>query len=426
MIKLQELSLAISEISKERKIPKEKVIDIIETSLASAWKKELGNKFQKIRAEFDELTGETRFFLQKEVVDKDMILTDQEIEEFRKLSPEEKELEVKEKKIRFNPERHILLDDAKKIKKDAKVGDIIEFEQKSPKNFGRIAIQTAKQVLLQKIREAEREKIFDEFKNKEGEIVTGIIQRKEQNVIFVDLGGAIGIFPKEEQIPGEFYKPNARMRFYVLKVHQGVRGPEIYLSRAYPKFVSKLFEIEVPEISEGIVEIKAIARIPGVRSKIAVSSSQKDVDAVGACVGTRGTRVNMIIQELGREKIDVVEYSDDPKKFVANAISPAKPLKVSIKGDKAIVTLPPEEISFAVGKNGQNVKLASDLTGWKIELKEQKFEDEVTKEELTEKSKEISEEVSEETAEKIPEEIIKETTSENPEKIVKEESKNDA
>ena len=258
MIKLQELSLAISEISKERKIPKEKVIDIIETSLASAWKKELGNKFQKIRAEFDELTGETRFFLQKEVVDKDMILTDQEIEEFRKLSPEEKELEVKEKKIRFNPERHILLDDAKKIKKDAKVGDIIEFEQKSPKNFGRIAIQTAKQVLLQKIREAEREKIFDEFKNKEGEIVTGIIQRKEQNVIFVDLGGAIGIFPKEEQIPGEFYKPNARMRFYVLKVHQGVRGPEIYLSRAYPKFVSKLFEIEVPEISEGIVEIKAI------------------------------------------------------------------------------------------------------------------------------------------------------------------------
>ena len=406
MIKLQELSLAISEIAKERKIPKEKVVDIIETSLASAWKKELGNKSQRIRAEFDELTGETRFFLQKEVIDKNMILTEKEIEEFKKLPPEKRQAEEKEeKKVRYNSERHLLLEEAKKVKKDAKIGDIIEFEQKSPKDFGRIAIQTAKQVLLQKIREAERENIFQEFQNKEGEIVSGIIQRKEQNVIFVDIGGTIGVFPKEEQIPGEFYKTNARMRFYVLKVEQGTRGAEVYLSRAYPKFVSKLFEIEVPEIAEGIVEIKAIARIPGVRSKIAVSSSQEDIDAVGACVGTRGTRVNMIIQELGREKIDIVEYNPDPKKFVTNAISPAKPLKVTIKGDKAIIVIPSEEFSLAVGKNGQNVKLASDLTGWKIELKEQKFDEETPPEETPE-------EVPKQTVEETP----KETPGETPEK----------
>lgn len=390
---LKSLSINISQLAEEKGIPQEKVIEVIEMALAAAYKKEYGEKGQRYKAHFDKDTGKIEFFLVKRVVDDSMLMKESEGEEEPKEeneSNEEKKVEVKEeetveplKKIKFNPERHIILNEAKKIKKDAKPGDEIEFpvpyftrtsaegegeKTSSPRKFGRIAAQTAKQVLLQQLKEVERQVIWDEFKQKEGEIVSGIVQRREGDTIFVDLGKTMGILLKEDQIAGEFYKLGNRMRFYLLKVKDTPRGPEIYLSRSHPKFLSKLFELEVPEIISGSVEIKAVAREAGSRSKIAVASKEEGIDPVGSCVGARGTRVNAVMQELGREKIDIIAFSERPEEFIKNALSPAKVARVTIEDNRARVEVLPDQLSLAIGRDGQNVKLASELTGWKIDV----------------------------------------------------------
>ena len=377
---LKTLSLVIGQIAEEKGIPQEKVIEVIEMALASAYKKDYGRKEEKYRARFNKETGKVDFFLVKKVVDEGMLLKEGE--------KEEKSLPEGQKKLKFNPYRHIMINEVPKIRSkisylnakpftsNAKInpGDEIELSLPKPEKFGRIAAQTAKQVLLQKIKETEKEITFTEFSRREGEILSGIIQRKEGETVFVDLGRAVGILLKEEQIPNEFYKIGSRMRFYLLKVKEAPRGPEIYLSRAHPKFLSKLFEIEVPEISSGTVEIKSVAREPGFRSKIAVASKEEGVDPVGSCVGAKGTRVNAVMQELGREKIDIILWDKDPKRFIENALAPAKACKVKIEKNKAIVEVPKDQLSLAIGKNGQNVRLASELTGWKIDVIEAKQE----------------------------------------------------
>jgi len=381
---LKSISYNILQLAEEKGVSEEKVIEIIEKALAAAYKKEYGNKSQRYGAHFDKDSGKVEFFLIKKVVNEDMLLpanasvaqadSKKEGKEEKKSNKEtttDKVIEEEgeeQKKFKFNPERHIMLNEAKKIKPDVKPGDQLEFPVPSLEKFGRIATQTAKQVLLQQIREAERESILQEFQKKEGEIVSGVIQRREGDTIFVDLGKTIGILLKEDQIPGEFYKLGNRLRFFLLKVKDSSHGPEIYLSRAHPKFLSKLFELEVPEIASGSVEVKAVARQAGSRSKIAVYSKEEGIDPVGSCVGARGSRVNAVMQELGREKIDIIAFSEKPEEFIENALSPAKVVNVTINENKAVVEVPKDQLSLAIGRDGQNVKLASDLTGWKIDV----------------------------------------------------------
>ena len=277
-----------------------------------------------------------------------------------------------ERKVRFNPERHLMLSEAKKIKKGVKAGEELEFplESKGASSFGRIAAQTAKQVVLQKIKEIEKETIFSEFQAKEGEVVSGIVQRMEGRNVFLNIGKALGILTREEQVPGEFYRLGQRLKVYLLKTENTPRGPVIFLSRSHPKLISKLFELEVPEIASGQVEIKSIAREAGSRSKIAVVSNDERIDPIGAAVGQRGTRVMTVINELGGEKIDIIHWSDDPQELIANALSPAKVLEVRI-GEKntALALVPEDQLSLAIGKDGQNVRLAAKLSGWKIDVR---------------------------------------------------------
>jgi N utilization substance protein A len=296
-----------------------------------------------------------------------MIYSEKELEDLKKKGVEAKE---GEKKVKFNPERHILIDEAKKINPKIKVGEELIIPLKEKEDYGRIAAQTAKQVILQKIKEAERETIFQEYKKKEGEIVSGIVQRVEPKMVYLNIGKTLGILPKEEQVQGEFYRPGQRLRVFILKVEETTRGPMIILSRAYPKLVSKLFELEVPEIQAKQVEIKSIAREAGSRTKIAVFSKAEGIDAIGAMVGQRGTRVQAVINELGGEKIDIIQYSEKPEEYVANSLSPAKVLEVKIlPKNKALAIVAEDQLSLAIGKDGQNVRLAAKLTGWKIDVR---------------------------------------------------------
>ena len=281
----------------------------------------------------------------------------------------EPETEEGEKKIRFNEERHIMFDGAKKIDKNIVIGGELEFVLETREDFGRIAAQTAKQVIIQRIREAEREAVWNEYKDKGGELISGIIQRIEQNNIFIDLGKTIAVFPKEEQVYSERYYSGARMKFYILAVNVDSKGPSIVLSRSHPKMISRLFELEVPEIGSGTVEIKSIAREAGSRTKVAVSSNEEGIDPVGSCVGQKGTRVMAVISEIGGEKIDIIEWSENSEAFVSNAMSPAKVTGVKILPRRiAKVYVPENQLSLAIGKNGQNVRLAAKLTGWKIDV----------------------------------------------------------
>ena len=365
---LKNLNLLLSQLAEEKKISKEKVLESVEAAIASAYKKEYGRKSQIIKAKLDFKTGEVRFWQVKIVVNKEMIYSEEELKKLKSLSSKEKD--SIEKKIKFNPDRHILLEEAERIKPGIKVNEELKIPLKSAKSFGRIASQTAKQVIIQKIREAEKEAIYEEFKAKEGEVVSGIIQRIEGKNIYFNLGRTLGILPREEQIPGEFYRVGQRLKTYVLRVEQTSKGPMIILSRKYPKLVSKLFELEVLEIASGQVVIKSIAREAGSRTKIAVTSLEKGVDPIGAMVGQRGVRVQTVINELGGEKIDIIQYSDDPKEYIANALSPAKVLEVRIlPKNKAVAIVPKEQLSLAISKDGQNVRLASQLTGWKIDVK---------------------------------------------------------
>ncbi|MEK7543232.1 MAG: transcription termination factor NusA, partial [Patescibacteria group bacterium] len=263
-------------------------------------------------------------------------------------------------------------------KKDAKSGDILEFPLETHADFGRIAAQTAKQVILQGLREAERSSVREEFAGKEGQIVSGIVQRFEHGNVYVDLGRAIGVMFRNESIPGEHYRQSERLRFYILAVQDDPHRPGIVLSRSHPKFIAKLFELEVPEIADGVVEIKSIAREAGSRTKIAVSSKEERVDPIGSAVGQRGTRVIAVTNELGNEKIDIIEWSEEPEKYIANSISPAKAQRVEISGRReARVFVLDDQLSLAIGKGGQNVRLAAKLTGWKIDVRSENRPDEV-------------------------------------------------
>jgi len=353
---------AISQIATEKEIPQEKVVEIIEQAIATAYKKEYREKGEIVRAKIDPKTGEADFRLVKTVVDESTAIFEEE-------SDSEEDEEVEEGKVRYNPKRHITLEEAKKIRKDAQVGEEIETSLEAKQNFGRIAAQTAKQVILQKVKETERELIFNEYKDKEGEVLSGVVQRIEGRSVLMDVGKVLGVLHKEEQVPGEIYKPGQRYKVYVISVEDTPKGPSIILSRAFPKLVSKLFELEVPEIAAGTVEIKAIAREAGSRTKIAIHSEEEGIDPVGTAVGQRGTRVGTIISELGGEKIDIVEYSEEPEEFIQNALSPAKISEVEMQEGRAVVTVPEDQLSLAIGKEGQNVRLAAKLTGWRIDVK---------------------------------------------------------
>jgi N utilization substance protein A len=383
---IKNFTSAIAQIAEEKGISSEKVLEGIEMAIAAAYKKDYGKKGQVIKAKLDSESGEVKFWQVKLVANDKMIYSEKELEELKTKKTETAEEEGK--KVRFNPEKHIMLKEAKKIKPKIKAGENLEIALKAQKDYGRIAAQTAKQVIIQRLREAERESIFEEYKSKEGQIISGIVQRIEGKNVFLDIGKTLGTLSKEEQVPGEFYRPGQRLKVLVLKIEETPRGPIVFLSRAYPKLISKLFELEVPEISSGQVQIKSIAREAGSRSKIAVVSKMKEIDPIGSAVGQRGARVMAVINELGGEKIDIIEYSEDPEKYITNSLSPAKVLEVKIMPkNKALAIVPEDQLSLAIGKDGQNVRLAAKLTGWKIDVRSQETEKEEKKEKKIKKKK---------------------------------------
>lgn len=372
---LKSFQRAIAQIAETRGISEQAIMETIEAALATAYKKDYGQKGQKIKAKFNPVSGATHFWQVKLVVDESMLYTPEEIEEMKakKMTLHEdfavREGEEAPKKIVFNAEKHIMIDDAKKMNPKIEAGQEVEIPLEAKQDYGRIAAQTAKQVILQKIREAEKMTIATEYKSKEGEIISGIVQRVEGGMVFVDIGKTLGVLNREEQIPGEFYRPGQRLKCYILKVDDTPRGSVVLLSRAYPKLVSRLFELEVPEIGAGTVVIKSIAREPGYRTKIAVASTEERIDPIGSLVGQRGTRIMAVINELGGEKIDVILWQEDPVKYIANALSPAKIAEVKVEDkNTAVVVVPEDQLSLAIGKEGRNVRLASNLTGWKIDI----------------------------------------------------------
>lgn len=334
-------SAAIGQICEEKNIPKNVVIETIEAALAAAYKKDYGSKNQEVRVDMDEETGEIVVYISKEVVET--------VED---------------------PYTQIGTMEADRLKKGSKVGDIVEIKD-FPNDFGRIAAQTAKQVIIQRIREAERDIVFGEYKDKEGEVINGIIQRIEGNNVIVDIGKASGILFPKEQVQGERYYIGQRLKFFVVRVEQNTKGPQIIISRSHPGLVKRLFELEVPEILSGVVDIKSIAREAGQRTKIAVVSNQEGVDPVGSCVGQRGVRVQAVMNEIGAEKIDIILWDEDVKTFISNALSPAKVTRITINEEekKAEVTVTEDQLSLAIGKSGQNVRLAAKLTGYNVDIK---------------------------------------------------------
>ena len=404
MVDLKQFISAIDQIAEEKGISKEKVIETIEMALAAAYKKDYGEKGQNIRVKLEEKTGEAEFFQVLTAVDESMIFSEEEIAqmereraereaklkgELAEESPESSEsppsAEVTEseeeesiapgaatdKKFRFNPKRHIMLAEAQKIKPDLELGGELLIPLETKEDYGRIAAQTAKQVIIQRIREAEREVVYETFKEKEGDILSASVQRIERGTVYLDIGRTTGVLFPEEQIPQERYRIGQRLRVFVVRVEKDSRGPAIILSRKHSKIIAKLFELEVPEIANGVVEIKAIAREAGSRSKVAVVSHEPGIDPVGSCVGQRGIRVSSVINELGGENIDIVAWSEDQTKLIANALSPAKVLNVDLDEAHhlAIVEVSEDQLSLAIGKRGQNVRLAAELSGWKIDIK---------------------------------------------------------
>lgn len=370
MLDIKALKLAIEQLETERRIARDKLIDAIEQSLAAAYKKEYGKKGQVVRSMIDLDAGTVSFEQVKTVVDKTMVRF-----------TEEPENETDERE-HYNEEKHILLDDARIMKTDAQIGEEILFSLEPKDDFGRIAAQTAKQVIMQRIREAERTSIMDEFGTKEGDIVSGHIQKVERGMVYVDFNRATGVIPPNEQIPGERYTRGSRIRGYLYHVEESPRGITLRISRTHPKFLEKLFAYESPEVASGVVEIKSIAREPGSRSKIAVWTDDPNIDPVGSCVGQKGVRVSTVMNELGGEKIDIIEWSSDPEEFVRKSLSPAKVLDLEISEEehKAVIEVTPDQLSLAIGKGGQNVRLAAKLTGWKIDIKGSEAEAEIISE----------------------------------------------
>jgi len=369
MLDIKTMRSALEQLEEERKIPKEKIIEAIEQAMAAAYKKDYGKKGQIIRSKFDMETGQTDFYQVKIVVDDTIVRLPKEGEE---LEEGHEHGEHNEDELpRFNSEHHIMIEDALKMKKNAELNDEIIFPLEQKDDYGRIAAQTAKQVIIQRIREAERTSIMDEYGTKEGEIISGVVQKIERGNIYIDFNRATGVLPAEEQIPGEFFRRGERIRAYLYLVEETPRGINMRMSRTHPKFLEKLFAMEAPEVTSGVVEIKSIAREAGSRSKMAVFSNDEHIDPVGSCVGQKGTRVNTVTGEIGNEKIDIIPWSADPKEYVANAISPAKVLSIDVneKEHKAVIEVAEDQLSLAIGKGGQNVRLAAKLTGWRIDIK---------------------------------------------------------
>ena len=430
-----ELTQAIKQVCDEKRISVESVVETIELALGAAFRKDFGNKMQNIKVNFDMETGGFKVFDVKEVAEDELKAEYEKIKEERMklaeavaaglaVAPAKKEEEAELEELaegqaevkKFNPKTMISLSEAREIKKTLNIGDELIQELLLPGDFGRMAAQTAKQVVIQKLREAERSTIFKEYQDKVGELLTGTVQRLEGRVVLVDFGNTTAVMPLEEGIRTENYQPGARFKFYVKNVEQSARGPRVIVSRAHPEILRKLFKLEVPEVASGAVQIKSIAREAGFRSKIAVFAKEENVDPIGSCVGQRGTRVQTIISELGGEKIDIIEWMNDPIKFIAKALSPAKVIRVELveTGDAGLrnqkikksknqagedqeksggktdaragdageahmrevkVYVASDQLSLAIGKEGQNVRLAAKLTGWKIDIMEDKLED---------------------------------------------------
>jgi transcription termination/antitermination protein NusA len=375
MIDLKTMASVLGEFE-DRGITRATMMEAIESAMATAYKREYGKRGQVVRAKLDQNTGTVTFEQVKTVVDETTVRFPEEgEEEVEAQHPHswvaDHEHELLEGELpKFDPEKHILLADAKLIKRGASVGEEIIFPLEPQDDFGRIAAQTAKQVVIQKVREAEKLSMMEEFGEKKGEIVSGIVQRMERGAIFVDLGRTTGIIPYEEQIPGERYRMGERIRAYLYAVDEGFRGVYLRLSRAHPKFVVKLFELEAPELAAGSIEVKALAREPGSRTKISLASLEPHVDPVGSLVGQRGVRVSTVMAELHGERIDIIEWNDDAKEFVKEALSPATPIDVTLNEEehRAVVTVSEDEQSLAIGRGGQNVRLAAKLTGWNIDI----------------------------------------------------------
>ena len=393
------IATAIKQICDEKGIPIATVIETIEAALAAAYRKDFGKPNQNIKVTFQVETG------QSEVFDVKIVVADSLKEEWEKAVEEAKkrqeeglpplqqepakmsqsdklgglatippEADLGEEKLRYHPKLHLTVTEAQEVRAGAVEGEEIVTPLEVPAAYGRMAAQTAKQVIVQKLREAERNIIFEEFKGRQGDILPGTIQRRLGMNFLVDLGRVAAIFPPEGQVERERYMPAARFKFYIVSVAMGPKGPEIVVSRTHAELVRKLFTIEIPEIANGSVEIKGVSREAGSRSKIAVQSLAPNVDPIGACVGQRGSRVQTVIGELGGEKIDIIEWAEDPNVFIAHALSPAKTSSITCNVEQKVATVMVKEdqLSLAIGKGGQNVRLASQLTGWRIDIRGEK------------------------------------------------------
>lgn len=390
-----EISKAIQTLCDEKGLSYDVVMETIEAALAAAYRKDFGNKQQNIKVKFDPETADIKAWDVKTVVediDEEVLLKAQEELAARREKAREEERELTEEEIadlpRFNPKMEMMLKDAKVVNKKAKIGDVLEIPLEITRDFGRMAAQTAKQVIIQKIREAERNMVYGSFKDQEGKIIVGTIQRVEGRKALVDLGKVTAIMPSDQQIMREFYRPGARMKFYVASVNMTARGPEIILSRNSPGMVEEIFRQEIPEIGDGSITIKGVARDAGWRSKVAVYTEDNSIDPIGSCIGQRGGRINTIIEELGGEKIDVIKWDDDVSVYIGNALAPAKVTRVETNDElkEVEVYVSADQFSLAIGRNGQNVRLASDLTGWKIKVKEEGGTQEMSSEETAEEA----------------------------------------
>jgi len=394
-----EITKAIQALCDEKGLSYENVLETIEAALAAAYRKDFGNRQQNIKVKFDPETSDIKAWdiktVVKDVSEEDLENAREELSIRREKAMEERR-ELSEEEVedlpRFNPKTELMLNEAKEIDKKAKLGSVLEIELEVAGEFGRMAAQTAKQVIIQKVREAERNIVFEDFKDQVGEVVMGSIQRVEGRKVLVDIGKVTGVLLTDDQVQKEIYRPGSRMKFYVVSVDMGVRGPEIILSRTHTGMVEEIFAENVPEIEDGTIKIKKIARDPGFRSKVAVYTDDEAIDPIGSCIGQRGSRINTIIEELSGEKIDIIEYSDNAEEYIANALSPAKILKVDLNEEEKIaeVLVITDQFSLAIGRGGQNVRLASDLTGWKIDVKEDSTsekEEEVDEEKEEEKEK---------------------------------------
>ena len=381
MFDIKTINKAIEQLAAEKELDTTQIVEAIEAALASAYKKEYNKRGEVVRCALNMKDGSTKFIQIKTVVDDTTVRFKEEgVEEgVEPARPEINDENAEPLLPLYTPERHILLEEARAIKADAQVGDELEFDLEQPTSeFGRIAAQTAKQVVLQKLREIEKDAMRKEFESKIGGLVSGVVQRVERGNVFVDLGKASGIMFYTESIPGERYRIGERLKFFLLSVQDNMRGPNLVLSRSHPRFVLKLFELEVPEVADGTVQVKGVVREAGSRTKIAVYSDNESVDPVGTCVGQRGARVLAVNSEIGSEKIDIIEWSEDMEKFVAASLSPATVTQVELTGQReARVLVPEDQISLAIGRGGQNVRLAAKLTHFRIDVRSQSNPDQV-------------------------------------------------